>query len=759
MQYFDRTKVPPPKAFQGKAATTERQELLSFLSQDSARQAQTSPPSRYFKPDQEVIAALDKLFRSKCAFCEARTHLNVQLFRPPEQATPLATTKFAHLYYAWLRTDWTNHYPVCDHCSVRSGRDFPVRSNDRGRLPTVEEFKSFAEENYGLWRYPHKDKKLLIDPCKDRSYISHFSVDLSGRLQPISKAAFATIQTFGLDRTELNVSRAHSFDQYLHLLLSEFERGIHSSVLEFEQLEFGGTWYLLLRRLLIGTAKKLGRPIKVTRENIRQELKNILRTDIGRNAMRECIENIHQPEMLKPVRAKTRQSGPPPRLTSIELENFKSLERIKLTVPEPISTNPEREHPSHAAALLVLGENASGKSSLLESVALALCGEAVRTNIGKSAAVFILDPNLMGANGERKPAYSSVTLKFDYSNENKLIMENDFHEDFQVLHTPPVFAYGAFRQYSSSPKRTLRLGHVGTLFEPSVVLPNPEKWLLSLNEARFSMVVRALREILSIDGEFDVIEPDRVNNRCFLVTQVEPGQSGTSIRTPLEIASSGYRSVLAMVCDILEGLMGRSDRNLRPLDEQHAVILIDEIEAHLHPRWKMQIMAAIRRILPNSLIIATSHDPLCVRGMHNGEVVVFNRAQNLSADHIMPFIIEERTKLHNFEEMTIEQLLTSDLFEMFTTDSPTVEREFARLADILARQDDEDSLSEDEKLTLAELKSQVDRALPLGTSKVQQLISSAIHKFLVKRRDATKKELDALEEDVRQQIVSALESI
>lgn len=136
-------------------------------------------------------------------------------------------------------------------------------------------------------------------------------------------------------------------------------------------------------------------------------------------------------------KAKARQSGPP-RLTSIELENFKSLERIKLTVPEPISTNPEREHPSHAAALLVLGENASGKSSLLESVALALCGEAVRTNIGKSAAVFILDPNLMGANGERKPAYSSVTLKFDYSNENKLIMENDFHEDFQVLHTPPV---------------------------------------------------------------------------------------------------------------------------------------------------------------------------------------------------------------------------------------------------------------------------------------------------------------------------------
>jgi hypothetical protein len=214
---------------------------------------------------------------------------------------------------------------------------------------------------------------------------------------------------------------------------------------------------------------------------------------------------------------------------------------------------------------------------------------------------------------------------------------------------------------------------VGTLFQQDIVLPNPEAWLLDLDDNRFGMVARALRQILSIEGDYGYIEKDLANHRCLVVTRV--GEEAVDpLKTPLALVSSGYRSVLAMVCDIFEGAISKSDKDLVPLDEIDAVILIDEIEAHLHPKWKMQIMGSLRRVFPKATIIATTHDPLCIRGMHEGEVVVLSRLRNEGSDHEMPSFVQIWTELPNVETMTIEQLLTSDLFAMFSTDSPAAER-------------------------------------------------------------------------------------
>jgi len=758
MQFVDRSKVPPPGAFQGKPAAAERAALLAYFGQDSARQAQSPPPPRQFEPDSETLSALDTLFRSKCAFCELRAPVNVRLFRPPEEASPLAATEFSHLYYVWLRTDWNNHYAICEGCARGSERQFPVRDGRRGRLPTRDEFATFASENYGVWRQAHRDKPLLIDPCRVRGYDVHFSVDLGGHIQARSKAGGAMIEIFNLNRDQLKTTRGQAFDQYIHLLFSEFDKQIASSVLDFAQLEFGGMWYLLLRRLLADALLRLGRSAQTSRGQIGKQLERIWRTDIGRTALEDAAQAVRSPERLKVAAKSAERPSSAARLTGITLRDFKSLELMDVVVPEPVTGDTSAQRAPEAAALLILGENAAGKSSLLEGIALTLCGERVRGNIGKAPNTFILDPDLMGAIGTAGPTSGSVTLQFEGGGETALHLGAEFAEDNRAGTLPPVFAYGAFRHYSASSKRAPRLGHVGTLFQSQIVLPNPENWLLSLNDARFAMVVRALRDILSIDGDFDVIEADRANDRCILVTRVSDDPLSEPIRTPLQVASSGYRSVLAMICDMLEGLMGRSDRNLRPLDEARAIILIDEIEAHLHPRWKMQIMAALRRAFPQSVIIATSHDPLCVRGMHNGEVSVFNRVRNAGSTHKMPYVIEDRTSLPDIEAMTIEQLLTSDLFEMFTTDSPAIERKLAELAGLLARKEAGDAMSPEEANALAELQQQVNEALPLGSSQAERLVLSAVSEFLDQRRTATAVQLRGLEAAARQRVLDALES-
>ncbi|CAN7514277.1 AAA family ATPase [Mesorhizobium caraganae] len=757
MQYVDRDRVPSPSVFRASAARAERQAVLDFLKQSSERQAQSAPPTPQFEPDRDVLSALEKLFESKCAFCESRVPLNIHRFRPGEEATPLAQSQFAHLYYVWLRTDWNNHYPVCERCSRNAYRQFPVVDGRRGRVATEGEVQAFLEEDLGIWRFPHRDRPLIIDPCRVKDYTQHFSVDLTGRLDPRSKAGATTIATFDLDRDPLVAARRQAYDQYLSVLFSELDRRTTPSVLDFPRLEFGGTWYLLLRRLLDEASKPLGRTIVSTRPTMGKQFIDVWRTDIGRSALTEAVELIREPAKRKAIRARIAKRGAD-RLIDISLDCFKSLERMEVTVPEPIAENRQGGRPAEAAALLVLGENAAGKSSLLEAVALALCGEDVRDNLRKPAKDFLLDPTMMGAPNVPSPKQGLVRLRFSEGGELSLGIGQEFTEQNDQTKLPPVFAYGAFRHYGLSRKRTPRFGHVGTLFRSDVILPNPEAWLLGLNDVRFAMVVRAIREIFSIEGEFEILERDTRNDRCLLVTHVGDDAASEPIRTPLGVASSGYRSVLAMVCDILEGSMGRSDRNLQPLDEVRAVILIDEIEAHLHPRWKMQIMASLRRVLPRSVIIATSHDPLCLRGMHSGEVIVFHRTLNDGDELRMPMVTEAWSDLPDVENLTVEQLLTSDLFAMFSTDSPATERRFAELAALLSRQTTREQMSVDELLALDALEAEVADALPLGTSQAQRLVLTAVAEFLSERRTATEAQLRELEADARRRIVAALEA-
>ncbi|TCA23637.1 hypothetical protein E0H70_28190 [Rhizobium leguminosarum bv. viciae] len=364
----------------------------------------------------------------------------------------------------------------------------------------------------------------------------------------------------------------------------------------------------------------------------------------------------------------------------------------------------------------------------------------------------------MGAVGDAPPGRSTVVLSFGGGDEHVLEIEQDFVERDEDLKLPSIFAYGAFRHFGASATRARRFGHVGTLFQQDIILPNPEAWLLQLDDNRFGMVARALRQILSMEGDYGYIEKDEANKRCLIVTKVGD-DAGNEIRTPFSVVSSGYRSVLAMVCDIFEGAIAKSNDDLLPLDEISAVILIDEIEAHLHPKWKMQIMSSLRRVFPQSTIIATTHDPLCIRGMHDGEVVVLSRLRNDGDSFSMPNYVQVWDDLPNVETMTIEQLLTSDLFAMFSTDSPAAERKLAELGTLLSRREGGDVLTDVEDDVLRDLEHEVSLTLPLGTTQAQRLVLRAVAIYLDSRKGASTEQLKALEEEARQSILDALEGI
>jgi hypothetical protein len=214
-----------------------------------------------------------------------------------------------------------------------------------------------------------------------------------------------------------------------------------------------------------------------------------------------------------------------------------------------------------------------------------------------------------------------------------------------------------------------------------------------------------------------------------------------------------------MVCDVLKGLLaGQCRSGTVEFDKAKAIILIDEIEAHLHPRWKMQIMTALRQTFPNAYFIATTHDPLCLRGMYENEVVVFNRIRiSKNKNNEIPIMVELIDQLPNIENLTIEQLLTSDLFSMFSTDSSGAEAKLAHLADLLAKKASGIVLKPVEEEALKELEQQVSSSLPLGSTEVERIVQKAVAEYLQRRKHESKTGLHILEEETRRSIIKALE--
>lgn len=78
---------------------------------------------------------------------------------------------------------------------------------------------------------------------------------------------------------------------------------------------------------------------------------------------------------------------------------------------------------------------------------------------------------------------------------------------------------------------------------------------------------------------------------------------------PVRLLSDGERGALAMMLDLTRRLAQANPEMEAPAAEAEAIILIDEIELHLHPAWQRRIVADLKRTFPRCQFIATTHSP------------------------------------------------------------------------------------------------------------------------------------------------------
>lgn len=92
---------------------------------------------------------------------------------------------------------------------------------------------------------------------------------------------------------------------------------------------------------------------------------------------------------------------------------------------------------------------------------------------------------------------------------------------------------------------------------------------------------------------------------------------------PLSDLSDGYRSMVAMIGDIAcKAALLNPHLEENAISETPGVVLIDELDQHLHPRWQRRVVEDLRRTFPKIQFIATTHSPFLIQSLRSGEELI-----------------------------------------------------------------------------------------------------------------------------------------
>lgn len=397
-------------------------------------------------------------------------------------------------------------------------------------------------------------------------------------------------------------------------------------------------------------------------------------------------------------------------LTSISLENvrcFGERQSLALTDDEGI--------PSRWT--IILGENGVGKTTLLQAMAIATSDEHEISRL--MFASWDHDGDLREPAGfhRGRNTIARISAVVRHLGEARSVGfdfdgETPFRNEGQSFDPPPlVCGYGASRRLSAGKKRPrLRSrGSYASLFV-NAPLRNAEEWLLqedyaAAKEARPDGPAR--RRLDRLTELLTSLLPE--------VSDVRVGESrgygpGVDFRTPygwvpLAGLSLGYQSLVAWMVDLASAMFDRYSKHANPLAEP-AIVLVDEIDLHLHPKWQRDLMRFLTERFPNTQFIATAHSPLVVQAAADANIVLLRRDN----DHV---VIENNPE--NVRNWRVDQILTSDLYGLPTARPPHLDELIAERRGLLTKT----KLTAADRKRLASVEAEIGD-LPAGESPEQQ---------------------------------------
>jgi predicted ATP-binding protein involved in virulence len=106
-----------------------------------------------------------------------------------------------------------------------------------------------------------------------------------------------------------------------------------------------------------------------------------------------------------------------------------------------------------------------------------------------------------------------------------------------------------------------------------------------------------------------------------------------STTIPVQQLSDGERGILSLVLDLTRRLAQANPNFTDPASEAEAVVLIDEIDLHLHPKWQRQIVHNLTKAFPHCQFIATTHSPQIIGEVPHERIQIISDGEVYSPNH------------------------------------------------------------------------------------------------------------------------------
>ena len=316
---------------------------------------------------------------------------------------------------------------------------------------------------------------------------------------------------------------------------------------------------------------------------------------------------------------------------------------------------------------VVLGDNGSGKSTFLRSIALALVGSKLAESMRQSWSDWLTKgeeegeirleigevDGTSGSLSDRSRAagdvYDAGLRFFRYSPDSVQIQAlsqegppakqlGDSRPGLDWRESAKWFcvSFGPFRRFSGGDTELSSMSNLASrhlsLFDEGVTFTGCLDWMrdLKFRTLESDPEGELLEQIVSFVNETDFLPSgvriDDVTSRGVLF------RDANGVAVSVTELSDGYRSVLSMTFEIIRQ-MSRVFGPQRIFDPDHpgriaweGVVIVDEIDAHLHPTWQSRIGRWFCSCFPNVQFIVSTHSPLVCQSAGNGSVYLLPRS-------------------------------------------------------------------------------------------------------------------------------------
>ena len=275
---------------------------------------------------------------------------------------------------------------------------------------------------------------------------------------------------------------------------------------------------------------------------------------------------------------------------------------------------------------IFLGNNNAGKTNLLKAIAS-------------------LEPKDVAASTKEKKSYIPVNFPgglLSVSEESRFELITSLTKDNLISYQRGIaricqnkkiknlliYGYGVIREIEKKgiSENNKNQPNASNLFN-NIYLVNFEDWLFQLDyaaknsqekaEQRRDVLIKVLTsEIFPEINDIRFISDEELNNYIEFKT-IDGWRKMSEL-------GYGYQATLSWMADFCKKMFDRYPNSPNPLKEP-AVLLIDEIDLHLHPQWQRGLIKSLSDIFPQTQFIVTTHSPFIIQSMENVNLYTLNR--------------------------------------------------------------------------------------------------------------------------------------